>query len=145
MLRLSALKVATQVMLDAQIINSESHDYKLPENLMTLFSSSVYISRVHNASVLTVPTQQNLYLEGVVFLVQAIKPTGSCTVFDPVPVPAHRKRQHDLRLQLTRSQESGADGEDDKSEALSQQLRVLSRILDVIDQLAMSHETFKEV
>lgn len=122
-------------MLDAQIISSESYDYKLPENPMSLFSFSVHISRVHD----------DFSLEGVVFLVQAIRPEGCSTVFDPVPVPAYRKRQHDLRLQLTRSQESGAEGEDDKSEALSQQLRVLSRILDVIDQLAMSHETFKEV
>lgn len=140
MLRLSPLKVAAQVMLDAQ-----SHDDKMPENLMTLFLLQFISVGSLMLLCLQSPLSDIFYLEGVVFLVQAVQPEGCSTVFDPVPVPAHRKRQHDLRLQLTRSQESGAEGEDDKSEALSQQLRVLSRILDVIDQLAMSHETFKEV
>lgn len=59
---------------------------------------------------------------------------------------ALRKQQHDLHLQLSRIEESS--GEQDtarKSELLSQQLLVVSRIIDVIDQLSMSHEAFKEV
>ena len=81
----------------------------------------------------------------MVALVPSTSSEGGATKFYPTPLSAQRKRQHDLRLQLTRSEESGAEGEDEKSGALSRQLRVLSRILDVIDQLAMSHEAFKEV
>lgn len=55
-----------------------------------------------------------------------------------------RKRQHELRKQLAQTEQSAAEGADDKSQQLSQQLRVVSRILDVVDQLDMSHETFKD-
>ncbi|XP_070204929.1 rasGAP-activating-like protein 1 [Littorina saxatilis] len=55
-----------------------------------------------------------------------------------------KKRQHELRKQLAQTEQSAAEGADDKNQQLSQQLRVVSRILDVVDQLDMSHETFKD-
>ncbi|KAL8576071.1 hypothetical protein ACOMHN_001421 [Nucella lapillus] len=56
-----------------------------------------------------------------------------------------RKRQHDLRVQLARSEDGSREGPGGETSAPSQQLNVLSRILDGIDQLAMSHEAFRNV
>lgn len=60
-----------------------------------------------------------------------------------------RKRQHDLRVQMARSEDGSQQGAQEKEEgestSPSRQLHVLSRILDVIDQLAMSHDAFRNV
>ncbi|KAK7497442.1 hypothetical protein BaRGS_00011284, partial [Batillaria attramentaria] len=56
-----------------------------------------------------------------------------------------KKSQQDLRLKLSRNDDCGTGDIGEDSEALSGQLTVFSRILDVIEQLMMSHEAFKEV
>jgi hypothetical protein len=56
----------------------------------------------------------------------------------------HRKQQHDLHLELTRNEdESGEEGEK-RRERLTQRLKVVSRVIDVVHQLNMSHDAFKE-
>lgn len=56
----------------------------------------------------------------------------------------HRKQQQDLRLQLTRESSHAAEEGDEKSKNLLTRLKLLSRILDVIEQMSMQHEAFKD-
>ncbi|PVD32951.1 hypothetical protein C0Q70_08398 [Pomacea canaliculata] len=55
-----------------------------------------------------------------------------------------RKQQQDLRLQLTRESSHAAEEGDEKSKNLLTRLKLLSRILDVIEQMSMQHEAFKD-